>query len=183
MRQYARVVAALVACLPILVACGFGPGAYGLPGPPEDTGVLPTVPLEVPGPADIVVQEFRFHEFSQQAEVDLQRPGTTTDLAYNHITGELRPINGARVASYDTYSDGWWGNEPDVRVDYPSEHECRQMGPGDWRDSFNNEDLAAAYSSYCIQTAEGGDFGFLFIRPDTGQKPVGYWVYSLTWVR
>lgn len=36
--MHARVIAALVICLLMLAACGYGPGSYGLPDRPENTG-------------------------------------------------------------------------------------------------------------------------------------------------
>jgi hypothetical protein len=182
--QHVRVAATLVACVPILVACGRGPGSYGLPEPLEYTGTpVPTVQWEVPGPARIDAEEFHFHESGQEAVVDLERSssGTTADLSYDHITGKLSPINRAEVSLYSRYS-GWWGNEPEDRTDFPGEHECEQKRDEDWRETFSEEDLAAEYSSFCIRTSEG-HLGFLFIRPDDTQKPKGYRVYSHTWVR
>lgn len=181
-RQHVRVVATLATCVPVLVACGSGPGSYGLPEPSEYTGTpVPTVLSEVPGPADIDAEEFHFHESGQDAVVDLERSsaGTTPDLSYDHITGRLSPINDAEVSLYSRYS-GWFGNEPDERTDFPGEHECRQKR--DWGRAFSDEDLAAEYSSFCIRTREG-HLGFLFIRPDNDEKPKGYRVYSHTWVR
>lgn len=184
MRQHVRVVATLVACVPILVACGSGPGSYGLPEPSEYTGTpVPAGQLEVPGPARIDAEEFHFHESGREAVADLERSsgGTTPDLSYDHITGKLSPINDAEVSLYSRYS-GWFGNEPDERTDFPGEHECAQKQQQDWVKEFDKDDLAAEYSSFCIRTREG-HLGFLFIRPDNDDKPTGYRVYSHTWVR
>lgn len=140
----------------------------------------PPTKLEAFGPARIDVEEFHFHETSEETEVDLERSrsGVTTDLSYDHISAELKPIHGAKVSTYETYS---W-TEPDVRSDYPSEQECQQSRSESWRDVFSKDDLSAKYSIFCIKTAEG-DLGFLFIAPDASQKPVAYYVYTHTWVR
>ena len=105
--------------------------------------------------------------------------GTTTDLFYNHITAELKPINGAQVSTYTTHD--MWGM-PRARSDHPSEQECLQRRREDWSNTFNKEDLNAKYSIFCIKTAEG-DPGFLFIEPNFGKKPISYYFYTYTWVR
>lgn len=139
----------------------------------------PPTKLESFGPARADVEEFRFSEFGDETDVDLERSrsGTTTDLSYDHISGTLKPIHGAKISMYETYD---WSS-PSERNDYPSEEECLQRPPEDWRDAFGN-DLKAKYGIFCIKTAEG-DVGFLFIEPDLDQKPVAYYVYTHTWVR
>ena len=141
----------------------------------------PPTKLEPYGPARIDVEEFNFQEVGNETSVDLERArsGTAADLSYNHITGELKPSNGAKVFLYAGPS-GWTG--PSKRSDYPGEQECLQKSSADWRDSFDKGNLGLEYSIYCIKTAEG-DLGFLYIEPDFEQKPVAYYVYSFIWVR
>lgn len=141
----------------------------------------PPTKLEAFGPARIDVEEFHFNETSEDTYVDLERShsGTTTDLFYNHITAELKPINGAQVSTYATHD--MWGM-PRARSDHPSEQECLQRRREDWSNTFNKEDLNAKYSIFCIKTAEG-DLGFLFIEPNFGEKPISYYFYTYTWVR
>jgi hypothetical protein len=59
----------------------------------------PPTKLEAFGPARVDVEEFHFNETSKDTDVDLERSrsGTTADLFYNHITAELKPINGAKA--------------------------------------------------------------------------------------
>jgi len=143
----------------------------------------PTKKFEAFGPARIGIEEFNFHETGEEAEVDLERShaGVITDLSYDHISAELKPIHGAKVTTFKTYSWYKW-NEPDERSDYPSEQECLQRRPEDWKDAFSEEDLNAKSLISCIKTAEG-DLGFLFIKPDSDQKPAAYYVYAYIWVR
>ncbi len=141
----------------------------------------PAKKLEYVGPARVDVEEFHFNENSQDTDVDLERSrsGAITDLYYNHQTAELTPIHGAKVSTYATH--GEWG-KPSARNDYPSEQECQQKlleNPGD---TFNKDDLKEAYSIFCIKTAEG-DLGFIFLKPDSDQKPLAYYAYTYTWVR
>ena len=107
-----RVAAALVICPLILAACGLGARLDGLPTPPGDadcpasgsqnTDNGPLTTLKLHGPACRDVKEFQFQEAGQKTAVDLERSyaGGTTDLSYDHFTGELKPINGARVSLY-----------------------------------------------------------------------------------
>lgn len=140
----------------------------------------PPTKLEAFGPAHIDIEEFHFNETSKETFVDLESSssGTDTDLSYNHVTAELKPINGAKISTYATYH---W-TDPSARSDYPSEQECLQKRREDWVDAFGKDDLKAKERIFCIKTAEG-DFDFLFIKPDLDQKPVPYYVYSYTWVR
>jgi hypothetical protein len=146
----------------------------------EVTDSGPPTKLEAFGPARLAVEEFRFHETSEETDVDLERSrsGTTTDLSYDHITADLKPIHGAKISIYESYR---W-TEPDVRNDYPSELECLQVPAEDWKDAFSKDDLDHKYIVACIKTAEA-DMGFLLIEPDTDKKPVAYYVYTHTWVR
>lgn len=72
----------------------------------------PPTKLEAFGPARVDVEEFHFNETSEDTDVDLERSrsGTTTDLSYDHITTELKPIHGAKVSTYATHSS--WGVSP-----------------------------------------------------------------------
>jgi hypothetical protein len=70
----------------------------------------------------------------------------------------------------------------DKRSDYSGEQECPQKSPGDWHDLFSIDDLNVDHSAFYIKTVEG-DLRFLFVEPDFTQKPVAYYVYTLTWVR
>lgn len=115
--------------------------------------------------------------------VDLERSSSagTADLAYDHLTGELKPINGASVSLYAKDSGWWWGSEPSKRSDYPGEQECRGKR-AEGRNVFSTDDLKAKFSIFCIKTAENRD-GFLIIRPLAEAKPDAYDVYSYIWVR
>ena len=141
--------------------------------------------LKLHGPACRDVTEFEFQEAGQITTADLEHSpaGGTVDLSYDHFTGELKPINGARVALYykDNGWPGWLGNEPGTRSDYPGEQEC-QGKRNEELDTFSKEDLAAEFSIFCIKTAEGHD-GFLIVRLIAKQKPAAYSVYTYIWVR
>lgn len=192
MGRRVRVAAALVICLLGLAACSFGDRPDGLPDPPEDADgaasggpIAPQLPLpatpEVPGPADIDVKEFYFEETGQQTVVNLERSPlrTTPDLSYDHFTGVLAPIYGANVSLYR--KDSLFSGEPDVRSDYPGEQQCNKP-EGGWQGKFSEVDLEAAFSIYCIQTADKS-FGFLYIKPLENRKPNAYYVYSYIWIR
>lgn len=141
----------------------------------------PPTKLEAYPPARVDMEELYFHETSPETEVDLERSrsGTSTGLSYDHITAELKPINGAKVSTYDTYR---WGEPEDVE-DYPSELECMQTPIKNWKTTFSKDALdSKKYIISCIKTAEG-DLGYLLIDPDTGKKPVAYYVLSYIWVR
>jgi hypothetical protein len=185
------VTAALVICPLILASCSLGTRPDGLPTPPRDADVPasgsqatdtgPGAAL-ARGPARIDVKEFQLQETSQETAVDLERSpaGGRADLAYDHFTGELKPINGATISLYAKDS-GWWGDEPSKRSDYPGEQEC-QGKRTEGRGAFSTDDLKAKFSIYCIKTAENHD-GFLIIRPVPEAKPDAYNVYSYIWVR
>ena len=193
MAKWVRVAATLVICPLILAACGRGAQPDGLPPIPPtnngcpasesqitDNGSLTT--LKPHGPACIDVTEFQFLGTGHQTAVDLEksRAGGIADLSYDHFTGELKPINGARVALYAKDS-GWWGDEPRKRSDYPGEQECRGKR-AEGQNVFSADDLKAKFSIFCIKTAEGHD-GFLLIRPVAEQSPDAYYVYAYVWVR
>lgn len=190
-----RVAAALVICPLILAACGLGARADGLPTAPGDAPCLASgsqiidnrslTTLKLHGPACRDVTEFEFQEAGQITTADLEHSpaGGTVDLSYDHFTGELKPINGARVSLYykDNGWPGWLGNKPGTRSDYPGEQEC-QGKRNEELDTFSKEDLAAEFSIFCIETAEGHD-GFLIVRLIAKQKPAAYSVYTYIWVR
>jgi hypothetical protein len=188
-----RVTAALVICPLILAGCGLGTRPDGLPTPPGDapcpastSQITDNEPYTTPklhGPACRDVKDFQFQEASRDATVDLEHSpvGRIADLSYDHFTGELKPINGARIALYAKDS-GWpWEGEPDKRSDYPGEQECHGKRT-EGRNAFSKEDLEAKFSIFCIKTAEGHD-GFLIVRPVAELKPDAYYVYSYIWVR
>ncbi len=137
-------------------------------------------------PARIDVKQFNFQEAGQETEVDLELSGTTVDLSYDHFSGELKPIKGAKVFLYD--KDGWGPDKPEKRSDYPGEKECHDRrdkeGQGQtWLDYFSADPKEMlSFSTFCIKTAEG-NLGLLFIEPDDSKKPVAYDVYSHIWVR
>jgi hypothetical protein len=188
-----RVTAALVICPLFLAACGLGTRPDGLPTPPGDapcpasvsqtTGNGLNATPKIHGPACRDVNEFQFQEAGRETEVDLEHSpvGKITDLYYDHLTGDLRPIRGARVVLYTKDSGLPWGGEPDKRSDYPGELECQGKRTEE-RGAFSKDDLGAKFSIFCINTAEGHD-GFLVIRPVAEQKPDAYYVYSYIWVR
>jgi hypothetical protein len=195
MCRRAGVAVALVICA-LLAACSLGTRADGLPTPPGDTdcpavgsqstdnGPLTTVKLH--GRACRDVSEFQFQEAGQETTADLEGSyaGGIADLSYDHFTGELKPVNGARVSLYDKdngWGWSWWGNAPHKRSDYPGEQECRGKRT-EGRNAFSKDDLKAKFSVFCITTAEGHD-GFLVVRPVAEQKPDAYDVYSYIWVR
>lgn len=192
MCKRARVAAVLVICPLILTGCALGSRPDGLPTPPgqvdcpvpgsqiTNSGSLPA--LNVHPPACIEVKEFQFQEGGQETMVDLERSssGGTADLAYDHFTGELKPINRALVSLYSKDS-GWFSGEPSKRSDYPGEQECHGKRV-DGRNAFGEDDLKASFSIFCIKTAEGHD-GFVYIKPVPETKPVAYYVYTYTWVR
>jgi hypothetical protein len=107
----------------------------------------PPAKLEAFGPARIDVEEFHFQEAGDETEVDLERSrsGTATDLSYDHISGEMKPIHGAKISLYSTWG-GW--TSPGKRSDYPGEQECLQKPPADWRDAFSIDDLNADHSIF-----------------------------------
>ncbi|MGW6934639.1 hypothetical protein ACWGE0_31575 [Lentzea sp. NPDC054927] len=135
----------------------------------------------MPGPARIAIEEFKFHETSKDSEVDLERShsGTRNDLSYDHITGDLRTVNGAKVSRISHHGvDNWWDNLE--TTDLPGEKECRESQ--DWRDGFAANDFADDVTVACVKTAEG-DLGYLAIGVVAEKKPVAYRIYAYTWVR
>ncbi|HEU5156784.1 MAG TPA: hypothetical protein VFU43_07280 [Streptosporangiaceae bacterium] len=140
------------------------------------------------GPARIDIEEFEFTSTSEPIEVDLERRqgGTTPDLSYSHLTGELAPINGTRIAGIKKYREkkGRWLRAPGIQLQdkLPGEYECLKIQRDAWQHRFGPKDLVADTVIACVKTAEG-DLGYLVIGRDRAQKPVAYYVYSYTWVR
>jgi hypothetical protein len=148
-------------------------------GPPAKTGARPA--------ARIDVEEFDFSANSPDTEVDLERSqsGVTKDIAYDHMTGELKPINGAAISRIKQYAGVHHGmaiGNGMPKMDLPAENDCAQTKPSEWKSSFSEDNLKADIILACIQTAEGG-FGYLVIGRDKAAKPVAYYVYAYTWVR
>jgi hypothetical protein len=146
----------------------------------EVVDIGPPVMTDASGPARIAIENLRLHETSPDTVIDLERlqGGNKTDLSYDHITGELRLLNGAKVASIKQHG---LLSEPDYPEDIPGEKECQKAT--DWkdeisRDAISDDDEIVA----CIKTAEA-DLGYLLIIPDHKQKPVAFHLYSKIWVR
>lgn len=142
----------------------------------EITDDGPPTELRAHDRARVDVEEFYFHEFSKETEVDLEisQSGITADLSYDHITGELKPINGAQISRVKKYgSKGGY--------DLPSEWDCMQEKG--WKDSFSRDDLDPDKNVLaCIKTAEA-DLGYVVIGIDGDKKPTAYLFYSWIWVR
>ena len=149
-------------------------------GPPQSTYVH--------GPARIDVEEFDFAATSNAVEVDLEhgQAGTRNDLAYDHLTGDFKLINGTRVSKLTKYAEkkGGWFHDPGIQFTgkVPGENECSLTPRDDWKPSFTSKDLNADAIVACVKSAEG-DLGYLVIGRDRAAKPVAYHVYSYTWVR
>jgi hypothetical protein len=135
---------------------------------------------DVRGPARADIEEFDFHSTSPDTDVDLERSqgGVHADLRYDHVTGVLSMINGAKLAPYDVYS---W-SKPSKATDYPGEAECLGMEQDKWVERLDEDQLESEHVIVCVKTAEG-DLGYLLIVPNRELKPVAFFVYSYTWVR
>ncbi|MEU6153888.1 hypothetical protein ABZ816_28210 [Actinosynnema sp. NPDC047251] len=134
-----------------------------------------------PGPARVDIEEFKFHATGQDTEVDLERSrsGYRSDLAYNHISGELKAINGARIGRIENYGvRDLWRNLDAQSL--PGEKECGETG--DWRESFADGDFTDDLTVACVKTAEG-DLGYLVLGRLADRRPPAYRVYSHVWVR
>lgn len=157
------------------------------------TDVGPPESADARGPAQVAVKKLHFYVTSPETFVDLESDygGTTTDISYDHMTGELKPIHGAKVSRVTRYNEAQWDKRPEgffvwkdrpVPGEYlPGEDECKKTRPQDWSDTFGADGLKGYAVVACIKTAEY-DLGYLVIRPESG-KPVGYYVYSHVWVR
>jgi hypothetical protein len=136
--------------------------------------------------ARIDVEDFDFSATSPYTEVDLEQNqnGWEDDLAYDHVTGSLQPINGTQVADIQHYAatKSIFHTSGLPTLNLPDEYDCAQTKPNAWRRSFTAADLKADIIVSCIVTAEK-DFGYLVIGRDPTAKPITYYVYSYTWVR
>jgi hypothetical protein len=141
----------------------------------------PPSKLESHPAARIDVEGIHYYDTSGDTDVDLERSrsGTRNDLSYDHITGEMKPINGAQISQVKT--DGFWSTLDGS--DVPSENECLNTPANEWQDRFSADDLEDGDNVIvCIKTAEG-DVGYLVIQVDGTRKPVRYEIYSYVWVR
>jgi len=149
-------------------------------GPPAPTGAH--------GPARIAIEEIDFSETSAATIVDLEhgQGGTTNDLSYDHITGELTPISGAKISKLVRYREkkGGWTRDAGINLGkkVPGENECLRTPQNDWKSTFARDDLKADTVIACVKTSEG-EIGYLVIGRDRDEKPVAYHVYSYVWVR
>jgi hypothetical protein len=103
------------------------------------TDLGPQSGSEVHGPARIAIENHRFLANSEDdAHFDLERSrsGTTADLSYDHLTGQLRLENGAQVARLKKYKKlhKW-------KADIPSEQDCLQIPYDQWKGAFEDQDL------------------------------------------
>ncbi len=146
------------------------------------TDISPTgtpTPLAHPA-ADIDKEDFDLSETSDDTLLDFERSEMghrhgLPDLAYDHVTGQLRVVNGAKISR--VYKYGWfasWGR------DIPSEEKCKKSHK--WANNFKRNDLDASIIVACIKTAEG-NYGNMTIEPDEDEEPVAYDVATYTWVR
>lgn len=131
------------------------------------------------GPARVDVETWEFDATSPDTTVDFEssRSGQTPDLQYDHLTGAFTLINGARVGRIDRYSSNPFRSP---KNNIPSEFQCKETR--DWAPQFSPEDLEYSQILACVKTAEG-DLGYVLIEPQLDKNPIGYNVYSHTWVR
>ncbi|HEY6288342.1 MAG TPA: hypothetical protein VIW48_02760, partial [Nitrospiraceae bacterium] len=103
-----------------------------------DNGPTTKLASQSTEPSHEDVEEFNFSATGADTDVDLERSrsGTAADLSYDHITAVLKAINGAKVSLYATHS--WW-TKPSSEKDYPSENECRNKRPEDWKEKFSED--------------------------------------------
>ncbi|GII83803.1 hypothetical protein Ssi03_17930 [Sphaerisporangium siamense] len=141
-------------------------------GPPSRVG-------EAHDAARLAVEEFTFFETSPHTNVDLEksRSGIAADLSYDHISGRLAPVNGAKVARVEKY--GAWSTRRG-NWELPSEYECQQATG--WSTTFAPDAFDDDSTLACVKTAES-DLGVILVIPDTGTKPISYRLYSKVWVR
>ena len=140
----------------------------------------PPTKLDVHGSARIAIENYRFHETSEDngyLDLERSRSGTKADLSYDHITGQLKLENGAQVARLKKYKKlHQW--KPDV----PSENDCQQIPADQWNGAFGDKDFDQDNTMTCIKTVEA-DLGYLIVRAERDEKPIGYHIYSYVWVR
>jgi hypothetical protein len=147
-------------------------------GPPATPGLHPAALIDI--------EEFDFQAQGKDTLVDLERgtKGSATDLGYDHMTGQLSLLNGARVGDITKYAGKhhtFYGNSL-PKLDLPGENDCAQIKPSGWENQFTTADLKADVILACIETAEG-DFGYMVIGRNRSAKPVAYYIYTYTWVR
>ncbi|MFB7518081.1 hypothetical protein [Streptomyces sp. NPDC056144] len=142
---------------------------------------------DVRGPAYWAIEEYEIKARGKDySAIDLEQSysGTKADLAYDHVTGELKTVNGAQVSQVTRHSVFGYRDDVMTGADYPTEDKCLKTPEAEWRPGFTAEDLGEDIVVSCVKTAEG-DLGFLAIGPRKWDpsEPVGYRVYALTWVR
>jgi len=90
-------------------------------GPPR-TGARPAALIDI--------EEFDLSELGPNTEIDLEKSlaGFAADFSYDHVTGELRPINGARIARINKYKGEthYFQGTGMPKMDLPSELDCAQ---------------------------------------------------------
>jgi hypothetical protein len=136
--------------------------------------------------ARIDIESWSFTPEGSYTEIDLEngQGGVENDLAYDHVTGAMYGVNGAKVADIKNYgtAQNFWHQDVLPKMDLPGEEDCAQLPPSAWRTSFTPAELDADVTVACIFTAKQ-DFGYLVIGRDPTTKPISYYVYSYIWVR
>ena len=146
-------------------------------GPPNLTGPRPA--------ARIDVEDYAFTVAGPYTDVDLERSlgGKTDDLGYDHVTGRLILLNGAKVADIQHYaSHAAWPLTGLPKMNLPDEDDCARTKQSAWQSRFTAANLRADITLACIFTADG-DFGYMVIGRNVGDNPVSYYLYSYVWVR
>ncbi|WBB47294.1 hypothetical protein O3597_19345 [Verrucosispora sp. WMMA2044] len=154
----------------------------------------PTKNTEVYGPARLDVEKVTFTANGEHTYLDLERSqgGITADIAFDHVTGRLKLVNGAQISRVlrPQIFDGMTVD------DLPKEADC--LAQREWSGEFPpltfaqrimrlgggaNNPFAAPLAA-CVKTAEA-DLGYLIIWPGkewfTGEPKLT--LYSLVWVR
>lgn len=136
--------------------------------------------------ARIDIEHWTFAVNGPYTEVDIEQSqgGVQNDLAYDHVTGALYGINGAKVARIEHYhaNENWLGHYSIPAMNLPSEYDCAQTPSSEWHTKFTADELNADVTVACIFTAQH-DFGYLVIGRDPKARPITYYMYSYTWVR
>lgn len=159
-----------------------GPGAFIKV---SDVGE-PTVP-GARGPAFWAIEEFELRgNGPDRTAIDLEQSfaGTQADLSYDHVTGALTLVNGAKISRLEKHSIYGTFDGKMSKDDYPNEGECLATEEEDWRTGFTEEDLDEDIVVSCVKTAEG-DLGYVVVglRDHGGSEPTGYQLYAVIWVR
>jgi hypothetical protein len=112
--------------------------------------------------ARIDIESLAFTPNGPYTEVNLEKKqgGVANDLAYDHVTGALYGINGAKVADIKNYitAQNFWHQDILPKMSLPGEADCAQTPPDAWQNSFTPAELNADVTVACIFTAEQ-DFG------------------------